>query len=504
MLNYIIQVVSFQLLFLLFYDLLLSKETFFQKNRVFLVSAILFSFILPELHFKTIEEVVVQSNYEVVLTEIVLNPETIIQETNLYESLNYFKILYWFGVLVSTFLLFVKIFKLYILLKNNKKQKKESYTYVSIEDSNKAFSFFNFVCIGDCVSNKNKLQIVAHELVHVKHRHSLDLLFFELIKIAMWFNPLVYLYQKRLAILHEFIADAESKKHTSVNNYINSLVSDLFSVENISFTNQFYKSLFIKKRIIMIKKAKSNQRKLLKFLVLIPVLLSMLVYTSCLQNESDIMENKKQLTARYFNTGKEIITSVGGKETFLDNYFGSQFPNWAQVSYEDLSNEEKKEYEDMYKKIVERNKKSYGDSEFKFFKKDDGRKVFATKYNQQKSKSIDNNISFMNIEKAPTFPGCPSGDKDCFTKGIQNHFKQNFNFEMVSTLELTPGKKRAYLGFIIDEDGNMGNITVRAPHKKIKEKLTAIAATFPKVIPGESNGEKVSIKYAIPFTIMVN
>jgi len=83
------------------------------------------------------------------------------------------------------------------------------------------------------------LQIINHELIHCKQKHSLDLLFFEILKIVLWFNPLVYVYQKRITLLHEYISDAEVVKETDKKVYFNRLLSETFSVENISFINQF-------------------------------------------------------------------------------------------------------------------------------------------------------------------------------------------------------------------------------------------------------------------------
>lgn len=47
MINYILQVILFQVLFLAIYDFFLSKETFFTKNRWYLISSPVLSFILP-------------------------------------------------------------------------------------------------------------------------------------------------------------------------------------------------------------------------------------------------------------------------------------------------------------------------------------------------------------------------------------------------------------------------------------------------------------------------
>ena len=70
----------------------------------------------------------------------------------------------------------------------------------------------------------------------------------------MWFNPMIYFYQKRITLVHEYISDAIVAKSETKETYMNNLLSNFFQVENISFVNQFYKQTFIKKRIIMMTK----------------------------------------------------------------------------------------------------------------------------------------------------------------------------------------------------------------------------------------------------------
>ena len=75
--------------------------------------------------------------------------------------------------------------------------------------------------------------------------------------------------------------------------------------------------------------------------------------------------------------------------------------------------------------------------------------------------------------------------------------------ELPNTLGLEAGKKRVFIGFKIDKEGNVVNVDARAPHLKIKEEVIKVMNTLPKMIPGEDDGKKVVVKYSIPFTILV-
>lgn len=54
---------------------------------------------------------------------------------------------------------------------------------------------------------ENLPDILTHELAHVRCGHSWDLLFFSFLNIFQWFNPLVWICQGELKLLHEYEAD---------------------------------------------------------------------------------------------------------------------------------------------------------------------------------------------------------------------------------------------------------------------------------------------------------
>lgn len=188
-----------------------------------------------------------------------------------------------------------KLTKIITLIQKNNKVKQSNFTLIFLSNETKAFSFFNFVFLGDKIKETNKQNIIEHELIHSQQKHTWDLLLFEFLKIAMWFNSMIYLYQKRITLVHEYISDAVVAKSETKETYINNLLSNFFQVENISFINQFYKPTFIRKRIMMMTNKQSKKMNQLKYLVLIPVFASMLFYSSCatkpLKNEISNLEN---------------------------------------------------------------------------------------------------------------------------------------------------------------------------------------------------------------------
>jgi len=115
-------------------------------------------------------------------------------------------------------------------------------------------------------------------------------------------------------------------------------------------------------------------------------------------------------------------------------------------------------------------------------------------------------VSFMIIENVPVFPRCTGNNeelKSCFSKMVQKHFSRKFDAELPNELGLSPGKKRVFIGFKIDRQGNIVNIQARAPHPKIKSEVVSVMKKLPKMKPGRQRGKPVGVKYSIPFTLIV-
>ncbi len=75
MIHYILQIIAFQLFFLLIYDLFLKKETFFNWNRGYLLITSMLSFILPSIKIKALQESIPK--------EFIINlPEVVVTNNN--------------------------------------------------------------------------------------------------------------------------------------------------------------------------------------------------------------------------------------------------------------------------------------------------------------------------------------------------------------------------------------------------------------------------------------
>ncbi|PQB07933.1 BlaR1 peptidase M56 [Polaribacter filamentus] len=493
MINYILQVILFQVLFLAIYDFFLSKETFFTKNRWYLVVTSILSFLIPLIKVPSFQKAVPQE-FMVYLPEIFLSPEKVIQKVienkAFYESVNYVAILFWLGVVLFSMLFLIKLGKIVNLIRKQEVVAYPEFTLILIPNQTKAFSFFNYIFLGKEIKETNRGKIIQHELVHSKQKHSLDLLFFELLKIIMWFNPMIYFYQQRITLVHEYISDAIVAKSENKETYINNLLSNFFQVENISFINQFYKQSFIKKRIMMMTKTQSKKMNQLKYLVLIPVLGSMLFYVACTQSENDVPA--------------ATISEYQGKIKIQNEFYFIKQNEFGKTIGFNSKGEEVDVLSLLPESVVALNFEN-GKLVTEFSYADDKKKTKELQVIKDPNTITDTEeISFLKIDKSPTFPGCESGDKDCFSKMVQKHFSESFNAKMVNNLGLSAGKKRVFIGFKIDTYGNIVDVNARAPHEKIEEEVIKVMSSLPKMMPGEQEGKTVAVKYAIPFTLVID
>ena len=514
MIDYIFKVLIFQTLFLAVYDLFLKKETFFQWNRVYLILTSIFAYLIPLLKVNRAGEIIPQE-YIVLLPEVILSPTATIEQ-KLQEPqivLNYVQFIFWLGVILTSIFFLLKLFRIIQLIYNNEKEYQGSYFLVFLENNN-AFSFFNYIFLGKYISSNSKQQIIDHELIHVQQKHSLDLLVFEFQKIVCWFNPFSYLYQHRIAELHEFIADSKSIKEKEKTTFFNNLLAETFGVKNISFINPFFKHSLIKKRIVMLHKNKSKQLWKLKYLLLIPILASMLVYTSCEKGASEqIKTNEKRTITLYTGDGenKERKESKSEKEGYFDMYMFGAIPNGKEILYNDLTLEEKLDYDRIIDLPNSGKVKQF--FSFKIYKMEDGTKALLQEIDFNGMKSSWNSEDFSNadevpityIEQAPVFPGCEdaSDQKKCLQESISAHISQNFDPSIAKSLGLEAGKKKVYVQFTIDKNGNIIEAKARGPHELLEEEALRVINDLPMLRPGEQDGKKVSVKYTLPISLVV-
>lgn len=188
MLQYSIQVIVFQFLFWLVYEISLKRTTFFAYNRWYLLLSFSLSLILPLLKFDLFYDVVSPERLSAFRAQQILDitaPETTKEASrNSIISkqifINWWMVIYVMGVLISAIFLSLKLFKLKSLFTQNLKRTEDQFRIIELPQTRAAFTFFKTIFLGSELSALERDQILVHEKVHAKQLHSLDLLIFEI------------------------------------------------------------------------------------------------------------------------------------------------------------------------------------------------------------------------------------------------------------------------------------------------------------------------------------
>ena len=252
------------------YRIFLRKETLFVSNRFFLLLGLLSSFILP---FITINKTITMS-FSQANNDPQFNADFIYQSTsNISPFYTVLMAIYLIGTLFLLFNLIKQGFHLNKIINRGQRFKDGNFVHLKSDTQIHPFSFFNTIVYNPInYPEKDLLAILAHEEVHAKQLHSLDIILMELVVVFHWFNPIVWLYRIALKQNLEFLADTHNS-HIKINKkeYQYTLLKSTIGPNQLSIVNPFFNSI-IKKRIVMINQNQSHKSKALKSLVILPLL----------------------------------------------------------------------------------------------------------------------------------------------------------------------------------------------------------------------------------------
>lgn len=278
------------------YYVLLRRETFFRTNRLVLWLGVVATLLLPLLELPDWRpqpmRTVMHRTAQVIVPKILPGtpkPDVTItfpdqrsypafQHQSAYAGWSWpmlLLLLYIGGVLVLLTRLGVQLSSLRRLIRQSEHELYDGFTLVRNERVTAPFSFFNWVVLNPTPHASDELeQILRHERVHVRERHSLDMLGAEVVCIVFWFNPAAYLFRHLLHQTLEFSADQTVlAEGVDARTYQYNLVKVSLSAGQSTITNHFSKSQ-IKSRISMLNRPASSKTTWLKYPVFFAVTLT--------------------------------------------------------------------------------------------------------------------------------------------------------------------------------------------------------------------------------------
>jgi beta-lactamase regulating signal transducer with metallopeptidase domain len=281
MITYLLKSGILLLIFYAVYKLWLENEKMFRFNRAYLISSLAFSLIIP-LQLFTFNPFIGNSLNSIQLEEIIIrSSNTISDKTSIYEILNFIlSLIYVVVALLLSIRFALNIYTFYKKLNNNKTQFMNGEKVILIEEPILPHSFWNaiFINADDFENKKIPSELIVHEKAHLKQKHTLDILFIEVLQIVFWFNPLLILYKKAIKINHEFLADeAVNNQFNSVTYYQNLLLGIASNKTNVALASNI-NYLITKKRFLMMAKKQSPIKITLKVFI-VGVIYSLLLFT---------------------------------------------------------------------------------------------------------------------------------------------------------------------------------------------------------------------------------
>ncbi|GAA4295380.1 M56 family metallopeptidase [Nibribacter koreensis] len=325
MMEYLLKVSLVMAVGFLFYKLFLQQESFFATNRFYLLCCLALAFAFPFVNMPQLvkNQGIVSSLFQEKETGQEVSPSvastplnnSVVQEpaststpasqinvpeqpsassvsavkessqikTNMQAERSAFEgrswgfwlvMFYAFGVAIFCLnLLFQLVATFWKVYQNQDKVEDGDYVIINTAKPQAPCSFFKYIFIHpDSYDFDTYEQIIAHEKIHVRLGHTLDLLLAELAVVVLWFNPLAWLYKREVEKNIEYQTDAIllGQEQVSPDIYQMSLLQIACPQKPLSITTNYNQSL-LKQRICMMNAKKSTPHAFWKYAFLAPL-----------------------------------------------------------------------------------------------------------------------------------------------------------------------------------------------------------------------------------------
>ena len=382
------------------------------------------------------------------------------------EDINWFVVafyIYIIGMIATIIWKMVQLAILYGTIHNCVLWKDEQYgitIYCHAQDI-APFSWLNTIVISEDDYNNNATEILRHEMGHIEHRHSYDIILANIVQIIQWWNPFAWILASSLRDVHEYEADdAVLTSGVNIRQYQTLLIRKAVAKTSYAFANSFNHSL-LKKRITMMVKEKSNPWMRTKALLLIPM--------SAIALCAFATPNLNVLAEKVMETNEKIIR-IRKTLAYLQTLRISPYEIARILA-------ERKESEKKYvEKIRQTTKLNSGEKS----------KVYDV---------VDEKNQVLDVaDEMPEFPG-----------GIQALIQYLTNTVKYPEESESKGEQgRVICTFVVEADGKVSNTMIaKGVTPALDKEAERVVRSMPKWTPGKMNGQNVRVKYTLPLTFRI-
>ena len=511
----------------LVYRLLFRNSNRLKFNRYFLLTSMLLALLMPLLGLLSGMEVpqmatLKQSLFSgFLLNEVIVTPDgqpmlpEVTVTTSTQSHFSVWQVLagiYLIGVVVMTLLFLIKLGRLMVLIIRSPKRKMSGGTAVYLSAVHEpvegpqrgSFSFFRYAIF----PNENvDPDIMRHEMSHIEHGHSWDILFAEVMMILQWFNPFIYLYKKELQSLHEYQADRDVVA-TGVDkkNYMMLILQQCTAVDFSGMSNNF-SLILTKKRIKMITRNEKAKGLWWRLLATLPVLAILLVANTKVTAQEQKADDKP-ITVEM---GKfEIYDDDGNpfqlSDTVIYNEDGSYVKCESTDGVDPKTGESCKKF-----KITTHNADGTPNGSIMNLRWETDGDV--TQYTAEPFSITEESLETL-LGGLSTLADAPVNDSVYnivdempeFSGGVEammNYIAENVKYPEDAKEKNQSG--RVMISFVVEKDGRVNDVKVlRGVCESIDNEAVRVVKAMPNWKPGKQAGKPVRVSYCLPISFKLS
>jgi TonB family protein len=431
--------------FYIVYSLLLSRDTSYTRNRIFILLSLLSAFVLPLITLHSIRPWNIRFFgkflSDVFITASATTTKTANHDTS-YGLLHFIYSIYIIIVSIFIFKLLIDLMNLLFLILRHKDKGSRIIRFHGFSTS--GFAAMGYIFINARLSQDDADHIIRHEQKHLKQNHFVDIIFIEMLKAFQWFNPVIYLFDRSLRAIHEYQADQECiSSGVPIVSYQSLLLNQVFKSRVFNLTNSFSNPSLIKKRMLMMTKKRTPSFAGLKMLLALPaagiVFMTITAYRE-IPNPS----------------GNQLLTEAAAKNPTTQSTY-EVLPPPPPPPPPANSSELKKDGSDF-------KKGSTNDSD---------------------------EAPYVAVEEMPMFPG---GDAV-----LLKYIAENTIYPESSKEQNIQG--RVIIRFCVTAKGSINQISVlKGVCPDLDAEAMRVVQTLPKFKPGRQSGKDVPVWYMVPIT----